>query len=248
MLPDSLNIGDAATDETTKKQKVGNDKSNKVPNKVITIKLHEGDPICAPAKSKTQQTDISWVPENTPDVDAAKYRQQFIQNVGMVHGRSSFDIAMTIRGNPDLISKANLLDLPPHVHIADSVADRKYITENSAFVKSANYLSTNDRKSYTDWLQKVLKEQSPQGDAQSTPMYPFLVKVNIFGQDYNILSKANGHLDPFTIPYQQLWYKGVYHLQKIAHRFSANEFSQDLVMSAVNLDLYGQEDTKKGGK
>lgn len=254
-MGDNLAIGDKAAKEATKDQKDTTNDEADTGKKTLIINVKEKDPICPPAKSGSQQNNMSWVTETDARQDAVKNRQQFIYNMSMAHGTSSFNVVLKIRGNPDLYQKFVDADIPPHVKLIDNIDDVKYITDNEAFVKgtNSNYLSQNDVQEYKKFVNDVLEKKSAvelNNQATKTPsLYPFYVKINIFGQDYDVLDNSYGSFSQFK-PFQRMWYNGYYVVFKIEHRFVNGEFYQELLLGSVPMDLYGQTeaDTNKSDK
>lgn len=249
LLADNLVLGDKHTKESQKDQKNNPKDDTKTGQKdVIVIRMKEKDPICPPAKSGSQQSNMAWVTETDERQDAVKARQQFIYNMSMGHGISSFNVIMKIRGNPNLYKQFAEAQIPPHVKMIDNLNDVNYITNNDAFVNGTNnqFLSQNDVQSYLKFKDEVIqKKQAVESKNQATgtpSTYPFFVKMNIYGQDYDVLDKSENAFSQFK-PFQRMWYNGYYHLFSIDHHFVNGDFYQELLLGAVPYDLYGQEES-----
>lgn len=247
-LADNLIIGDQAAQETTKNQADKPADDTKTKNKELIVNIREKDPIILPMKTGSQQQNMAWSTETDARKDTVKSRQQFIHNMSLAHGVSSFNIILKIRGNPNLYRRFSEASLMPHVKIIDNIQDVKYITSDEKFVKGTNgeFLSSNDVKTYLDAKNARVKEVGAEVEAQqnkTATLLPFYVKVHIRGQDFDVLQGA----DSFSNfkPFQDMWYNGYYLVTKIEHKFMNGEFYQELMLSAIPLDLYGQEQSDK---
>lgn len=248
-LADNIAIGDKAAVEVNKDQ---SDKANdeaKTNKKQMMIKLKEKDPVLPPTKTLSQQQNMPWVTETDQRSTSVKGRQQFINNMSMAHGVSSFNIILKIRGNPDLYRRFSEATIAPHVKIIDNIKNVKYITDDEKFVKGTNntFLSDNDVQEYMKYRDARVKEIGTEiaNQATKTPtLLPFYVKVNIKGQDYDVIDKSDDAFSSFK-PFKDMWYQGYYLVSKVEHRFVNGDFHQDLMIGAIPLDLYGQEQSDK---
>ena len=247
-LADNLVIGDQAAQEVAKDQSDKPADDTKTKKKEIILNIREKDPIVMPMKTGSQQQNMAWSTETDARKDNVKARQQFIHNMSLAHGLSSFNVILKIRGNPNLYRRFSEANLMPHVKIIDNIQDVKYITTDEKFVKGTNgeFLSNNDVKTYLDAKNERVKEVGAEVAAQqnkTATLLPFYVKVHIRGQDFDVLQGA----DSFSNfkPFQDMWYNGYYLVTKIDHKFMNGDFYQELMLSAIPLDLYGQEQSDK---
>ena len=248
-LADNIAIADKAAVEVNKDQTDKPNDEAKTAKKQVLIKLKEKDTVLPPVKTLSQHQNMPWVTETDQRSTSVKARQQFINNMSMAHGVSSFNVILKIRGNPDLYHRFSEATVPPHVKIIDNIKDVKYITTDEKFVKGTNdqFLSDNDVKEYMKYRDERVKEIGTELTNQSTKtpsLLPFYVKVNIKGQDYDVLDTSENAFSSFK-PFKDMWYQGYYLISKIEHRFSNGEFTQDLMIGAIPLDLYGQENSDK---
>jgi hypothetical protein len=248
-LADNIAIADKAAVEVNKDQADKPNDEAKTAKKQVLIKLKEKDTVLPPVKTLSQHQNMPWVTETDQRSTSVKARQQFINNMSMAHGVSSFNVILKIRGNPDLYHRFSEATVPPHVKIIDNIKDVKYITTDEKFVKGTNdqFLSDNDVKEYMKYRDARVKEIGTElsNQATKTPsLLPFYVKVNIKGQDYDVLDTSENAFSSFK-PFKDMWYQGYYLISKIEHRFSNGEFTQDLMIGAIPLDLYGQENSDK---
>lgn len=248
-IADSIVSGDKPAKEDEKDQKDKSNDSTKDKKSEIVLNIREKDPITVPMKTGSQQQNMSFITQTDDRNDAVKSRQQFIHNISMAHGVSSLNIIMKIRGNPNLYKRFNDSHLLPHVKIQDNVKDIKYVSKSDKFIEgnNGNYLLDNDISEYKKALNDVVIEMGAQQQTQavgSPSVLPLFIKVNINGQEYDVLDKSKDAFSDFK-PYKQMWYDGYYMVQKIEHKFSNGEFTQDLLIGAIPADLYSQVTTDK---
>jgi hypothetical protein len=249
-LADNLIISDQASQEVQKNQAVKPSDDTSTKSKDVIISLEPKDPVVPPMKTGSQQQNMSWSTETDSRKETVKLRQQFIHNMSMAHGISSFNVVMKIRGNPALFGRFSDKTLLPHVKTIDNIQDVKYVTTNDKFTQNSDtFFTQTDVQSYIDAKNKMVKEMGADtGGTQpnSAPtLLPYYVKVHIRGQDFDVMQKADSFSD--FKPYEDLWYNGYYLVTKVDHHFSNGEFTQDLLIGAIPGDLYGQNqsDTSK---
>jgi hypothetical protein len=247
-IADNLVIGDKATQEVNKDQTNKEGDSAKTNEKKVIMKMREKDPVIPPEKTASQGANMPWVTETDNRNDAVQARQQFIHNMSLAHGASSFDVILQIRGNPNLFRRFVGAEVLPHVRISDSL-DTGYVIGNESFVGggagggNTNFLSESDRQTYKKALKDSIVNQVGLEVAQENgepTLLPFYVKVNIYGTDYDVQNSSANAFSAFG-PYQKMWYQGYYLVTKIDHKFSSGQFTQDMMLSAIPMDLYGQE-------
>ena len=242
-LADNLYIGDKIAEETAKDQKDKVQDKTSTKKKESIINIQENDPILPPIKSASQQMNMPWITETDGKRDYVTARQQFIHNMSVCHGMSSTDVALKIRGNPNLFSRFTADTIFPHVKIIDSV-DLNYVQNNESFIKGTNgeFLNKTDRKQYVDEKDahvKKMGEMLATSQKNIPTLVPFYVRVNIKGQLVDVNQLDN--VTPHNTPYTNLFYTGYYIVKKITHTFSGGEFRQDLLLGAVPDDLYGKD-------
>lgn len=248
-IADNIVIGDKATTEVNKDQADKSNDGTATKPKELIIKLKEKDPVLPPMKTKSQQENMSWSTETDQKQDAVKARQQFIHNMSLAHGVSSFNVIMKIRGNPNLYQRFSESTIMPHVKIIDSIRDVRYVTTDDRFVNGTNnkYFSDNDVSEYKKSRDLLVKEMGTEITNQATKvpsLLPFYVKVNIKGQDFDVSDQSVEAFNSFK-PFTAMWYQGYYMVSKIEHRFINGDFYQEMMLGAIPLDLYGQENSDK---
>lgn len=237
-ISDRAPLGDKHTVETRKDQKDKTSDEVNSEKKDIVLHVKAKDAIAIPAKTGSQQSNMAYSTETDDRKNLVESRQQFIYNLGMAQGISSTNAIMQIRGNPDLFSRFSDPDVGPHVKLIDSVKDVNYVANNDNFENgtNGNYLSQSDVQNYKKYLVETYNKKSG-GNFQTPQMYPFFIKINIFGQDFDALDKATSSN---FIPYKKFWYDGYYFVKKIEHKFSGGNFTQDVLICANPADIYGK--------
>lgn len=244
-LADNIMIG-AETSREVKKDQTdkSSDEASTKPKEAV-LKIRSGDPITPPMKTGSQYQNMSWITEADSKKDSIKARQQFIHNMSLAHGVSSFNVIMKIRGNPDLYGRFTDSSLMPHVKIIDNVKDVKYVTSDDKFINgvNGNYLLENDVKTYLDAKKARIEALGAKG-TNAPALTPFYLKIKIMGQNFDINDKSENAFSNFK-PFEQFWYDGYYQVVKIDHRFMNGKFYQELLIGAIPLDLYGQTQPDK---
>lgn len=215
-----------ATDQKKQKERIDAAKKN------LHYKLQKHSPITAATRTSGEASGHAAVQQGNDarigsiPGDVVRFKQEALNMLSDLHGVSSQEVKMTIRGNPDLLAKsAYYSNILPHVKITDTQNVNTF--GNEAFI-------TTDLEVYKNALKEELinskvAETFPDKDISLSPLY---VKVNIFGPNVNIFGDA----DPNTEKYaKQYWYDGWYFVKEVGHMFRDGDFTQDISMMAVDM-------------
>lgn len=238
-IADNISIGGRAQRETAKDQKDKSDDKTATSEKTMLMKFHEKDPVLLPNKTRTQLANMPWIFETDDKSDAIKSRQQFVNNVAQLAAISSVDSIIKIRGNPNLFNQLLERNILTHVKIPDNLSFN-HVNSDESFIQGVgannDFLSTSDVAKYKSELNDltIRKNGQPQ-------LLPFYVHVNVMGPDFNFLTGSAESALAEPQKYTQLWYKGWFIVQQIKHSFTNGDFTQEILLGANILDLYGQK-------
>lgn len=252
---------------TTSHRLVNNQKSQadspETLEKKNTVFVRENDPITFPAQTNDQRTNFAFMPEKV-NVDAQrqnqKARTEWLSAVAFMHGSSSLNVKMNIRGNPNLLNKY-VVDtiqehvIPENIKLIDLLSDEKKFRENSVLGNDQAWMDKKQKyrealdKYFADNVIAAFKEQNPDESDINGPKahtYPFFIKVNVFAPNTLDFGSTTRTLDGTTGAYTKFWYDGWYMVFQIDSKFSDGLFTQELTIGAF--DLYGPEtSTTTGG-
>lgn len=252
---------------TTAHRAVNNQKSQadapETLEKKNTVFVRENDPITFPPQTNDQRTNFAFMQEKV-NVDAQRQHQkdrtEWLSAVAFMHGSSSLNVKMNIRGNPNLLNKY-VVDtiqehcVPENIKLVDLLKDEKSFRENSVLGndqawqdKKQKYREALD-KYFADNVISAFKEQTVNESDINGPKahtYPFFVKVNVFAPNTLDFGSTTRTLDGSTGTYTKFWYDGWYMVFQIDSKFADGVFTQELTIGAF--DLYGPEtSTTTGG-
>lgn len=252
---------------TTAHRAVNNQKSQadapETLEKKNTVFVRENDPITFPPQTNDQRTNFAFMQEKV-NVDAQRQHQkdrtEWLSAVAFMHGSSSLNVKMNIRGNPNLLNKY-VVDtiqehcVPENIKLVDLLKDEKSFRENSVLGndqawqdKKQKYREALD-KYFADNVIAAFKEQTVNESDINGPKahtYPFFVKVNVFAPNTLDFGSTTRTLDGSTGTYTKFWYDGWYMVFQIDSKFADGVFTQELTIGAF--DLYGPEtSTTTGG-
>lgn len=179
-------------------------------------------------KTKDEMSAHSAVPQGNEVIhkgkgDLAKLKQESLNILADLHGMSSIDAKMTIRGNPDLLNLTMAYsEVLPHVRM-NNIND-KSIESSSAF-------NVSDEEVYKSALKEQLVNLKNNTIGKlDIALFPLFCKVNILGPNVDIFGE--GVSGSYT---KKFWYNGWYYVREVHHNFKDGLFTQDLSMNAIDI-------------
>lgn len=156
--------------------------------------------------------------------DIARIRQESLNTLSDLHGLSSQEAKIIIRGNPDLMVKSLVYDdILPHVKVNNMTNEK--ITASDTFLE-------NDTKLYKEELTKQLISSSNKSFAgKDLSIHPLFCKINIYGPNVDIY----GQKIEYESYAKQYWYDGWYFVREINHTLKDGSFTQEISMQAMDM-------------
>lgn len=225
------------TQDSKNKQKITIDKKD------ISFTLLKNTPILPTTKTQLEQNAHTATQQGNAErlgkssTELAKLRQEGINSLAFLHGVSSQDVKMTIRGNPDLMIKSFCYgEILPHVKVNNITA---------LDINTTSTFNSNDQQVYKDSMKRQLEgtkiAQSMQGPDFSS--FPLFCKVNIHTPNVDIYGVQIDN--NFA---KQYWFDGWYYVREINHLFKNGEFTQEFHMHAYDLFKYYKDNNNEDDK
>ena len=231
----------------------GQEKNPTTPEKQDVSFYFENDVIFFPDESVEQKTNFASIrPNNNREEQAEnqKVKSEWLKNISTLHMQSTLSSKMTIRGNPDLMNKYNIDDIPKHA-VNDAVKIETALQNRESFISGQfiNEYLKSGKEEHRKWLDNYLYDNTnavkiSQGTDEKSAgfkaaMLPVFIKINIFAPNIGSIGEKL-----FNTPerFIQFWYTGWYRIMGICHKFSDNGFTQEL--SIASFDSFGPSNTQ----
>lgn len=245
MLASNLELGAGAMAGVTE-----NDGSPEVNKAAELVMSRPFDPLLLPKNTKAELENFgryASLLQRTDGKEYVKAAQDYTRNLSMFYAASPITTAMTIRGNPDIMTKFNVGSFLPHMAA----------TTNTG-TGGTSTINTNVKSEYRRQLiEKILRDnKDANGNAQivqgsggalsvnqtlGTASYttsPVFVKVNIKGPDDPSDDFVSGQLvrgDEFA---KEILYNNYYVVMKVTNSIDRGVFTQELELYSHN--VFGQ--------
>lgn len=209
-------------------QKSKEDENLEIEKKETNVTIPKNGLILPTTKTKDEMSAHASIPQGNEVLhsgkgDLAKLKQESLNVLSDLHGMSSIDTKMTIRGNPDLLNLTMAYsEVLPHV---------KMNNINDKSIENSNTFNVSDEEVYKRALENQLinLKNNPIGKLDIA-LFPLFCKVNIFGPNVDIFGES------VTGAYsKKFWYNGWYYIREIHHNFKDGMFTQDLSMGAIDI-------------
>jgi hypothetical protein len=202
----------------------------KIDEKQLNYKILENTPITTATKTQLELTAHAAIQQGNSEklgvenTVLSRARQEALNLMSDLHGVSSQDIKMTIRGNPDLLNKSlSYSQVLPHVKVNDI---------NVIEINEKNTFNVGDETLYKQALKKELEitKTSPSLPEMNVALCPLFCKININTPNVDMYGRPID--DNFAKRY---WYDGWYYVSDIYHTFKDGVFTQELTMNAIDI-------------
>ena len=220
--------------------------------------FNENDIIFFPTETVEQKINNANMKPNANQVEQSKHqnnKNEWLKSVSQMHMVSALDIKMIIRGNPHLMNKYTIEQIPEH-GIPDSIkmSDALVSSEDFKTSKTISSALSSSKIKHREWIEKYsygdiqaelnAKAQGKNEEITGPKAYlaPMFVKVNVFAPN---VTDMNFNLFGTNDRYVQFWYDGWYFVRNITNKFSDGMFTQELSMGSF--DIYGQQASSVDG-
>ena len=228
--PDEIRKNDLGQSDVISHAKSSDNTKN-----VSTRDMKSNDMVMPPPRSINERTGYSNLTEGSQErtgitsIELAKTKQEYLKVLADIHGQSSLNAKLKIRGNSDLFIKSIGDEILPHVSILPgSLSSNEEVT-----------FLDNSIKEYNQALSKRLNAKAAGSvnaleaghDFAITPLY---IKVNIYGPKIDPIfgNELMPGVEKFV---QKYFYEGWYFVSKIAHYLDGNNFTQEFDMAAIEV-------------
>lgn len=210
-------------------------KSSDSPKNTTMREMKSYDMVIAPPKTVNEKMGYSNLSEGSQEKTGvesdklAKIKQEYLKVLADVHGQSSLQTKMKIRGNPDLFVKVLGSTIMPHISISPgSLTSDKEVT-----------FLDNSVKQYNEELAKRLNPISPKSENAllSGPDFsisPLFIKVNVYGPKIDPIfgNELMPGVEKFV---QKYFYEDWYMVRKLSHFLEGNNFIQEIDMQSTEI-------------
>jgi hypothetical protein len=244
MLASNLELGAGAMAGVTE---AGQSNEKEIaPNKTAElVRLRAYDPLLLPKNTQAELENFnrySSLLQRDDDGGVIKSAQDYTRNLSMFYAASPITTVVTIRGNPDIMTKFNIGSFLPHrlavtntgsgnttVNVSEK---QKYRRELEEKIINDNTTARGERTIVRDSDGNLAVATLGSGSYTTSPVF---VKINIKGPNVNFLTSELVKGEEFS---KQILYDNYYVVMKVTNIIEAGAFRQELELFSHN--VFGQ--------
>lgn len=204
----------------------------------VLANMRPYDPFLIPMKTEIEKSAFEALSANARDKNSnsevSSNLQQYSRNLSSFYAISPIQLAMTIKGNPDIMMKFSSSDIPPHSEPVSTTGSAGQISSREEYRREFERRileqdTDTNTVSRTAGGTFLLNPQLGQSSYMTTPVF---VKVNIFGPNVDFRTNQLVNGEDFA---KAVLYDNYYVVFKVTNVIERGVFTQELELWSHNV-------------
>ncbi len=219
----------------------GTEAGTKPEKRPEVLSLRAYDPMLLPMLTEAQSKSFSNYTSfrsTAAEREAVASQQQYSRNLSSFYAISPVQVAMTIKGNPDIMAKFNLSKPAPHI-VANTNTDGTGAVSNTSAAAKAQYRKEFEQKVLNKTGGEITKGASPGTFAVNRPLgsdsyvsTPVFVRVVVKGPNVDFISNELVSGEEFS---KEVLFDNYYVVFKVTNIIERGVFTQQLELWSHNV-------------
>ena len=244
LLMQDSKLGAAALNGTAAEGQLPTDGEGVSEDRRIVQGMRAKDPALIPQRTADEAKNFNNIAGNATasgEASPQAINQQYKRNIAAFYNAGPIVAKLTLRGNPDLLDRVSLSQLPQHVSTI-TVANTGVSSTANGDVKK-QYRDAFERNLLRIGKDVVLPKGPLILPGPSFVTSPVFVKVNVFGPNVDFMTNELIAGQDFS---QELFYDNYYWLGRIISRIDGTNFTQELELTSYSVYGYSTAVAKNG--